>query len=152
MGVYTLSAEQFLPIDIDKAWKFIADPHNLKLITPDYMQFNVLTKNLPDNVYPGMIIQYKVRPLFNIPLHWVTEITHVEHLKFFVDEQRVGPYRIWHHEHHLRQVPNGVLMTDMVTYQPPMGFLGSIANTLFIKRQLNGIFEYRRKTLNRLFP
>lgn len=152
MGVYTIYEEQFLPTSLEDAWKFVSDPHNLKVITPDYMRFNVLTKDLPDSVYSGLIIQYYVSPVFRIPMKWVTEITFVEPLKYFVDEQRVGPYRIWHHEHHLKAVEGGVLMIDRVTYQPPLGFLGSIANALFIAKQLKGIFVYRRKKLEQLFP
>ena len=151
MGVYTIYEEQFLPVSMDVAWKFISDPHNLKLITPPQMGFIVHTKDLPDKVYSGLIIQYTVSPVLHIPLRWVTEITFVEHHTYFVDEQRVGPYRIWHHEHHVREVPGGVMMTDRVTYQPPLGILGSLANSLFIRRQLKGIFTYRRAKLIEIF-
>jgi hypothetical protein len=92
-----------------------------------------------------------VSPVLNIPMRWVTEITHVKDLQYFVDEQRVGPYRIWHHEHHLKQIEGGVEMTDIVTYQPPMGILGSLANILFIRKQLKSIFEFREKKLIELF-
>ncbi|HRF78427.1 MAG TPA: SRPBCC family protein, partial [Chitinophagales bacterium] len=107
--------------------------------------------NTNQKVYPGMIIQYTVSPVLNIPMRWVTEITHVKDLHYFVDEQRVGPYRIWHHEHHLKQIEGGVEMTDIVTYQPPMGILGSLANFLFIRKQLQSIFEFREKKLIELF-
>jgi ligand-binding SRPBCC domain-containing protein len=151
MGVYTIYEEQFLPISLEQAWKFISDPHNLKLITPPHMGFVVHTKDLPDAVYSGLIIQYTVSPVLRIPMRWVTEITFVKHHAYFVDEQRVGPYRIWHHEHHLSVVPGGVMMIDRVTYQPPFGILGSVANMLFIRKQLQGIFTYRRKKLIELF-
>lgn len=152
MGVYQIRTEQFLPVSTETAWKFLSDPHNLKVITPDYMGFLVHTPNLPDLIYPGMIIQYTVSPILNFPMRWVTEITHVQPGVYFVDEQRVGPYRIWHHEHHLIPAPGGVLMRDIVTYQPPLGFLGSIANALFIRRQLAGIFRFREQKLKQLFP
>jgi len=152
MGVYQIRTEQLLPITQEAAWKFLSDPHNLKEITPDYMGFHVHTPDLPDNVYPGLIIQYTVSPILNIPMRWVTEITHVEPGKYFVDEQRVGPYRMWHHEHHLEPAPNGVRMRDIVTYQPPFGILGTLANALFIRRQLAGIFSYREQKLKELFP
>jgi len=151
MGVYTVKTIQQLPISIEQAWDFLSSPKNLQKITPAHMGFEILTENLLEKVYPGMIIQYNVRPLLNIPMLWVTEITHVDHLKFFVDEQRVGPYRIWHHEHHLKAIPGGVEMNDIVTYQPPFGIFGSIANTLFIKGQLKEIFAFREQKLNELF-
>jgi ligand-binding SRPBCC domain-containing protein len=151
MGVYTIKTVQQLPITLEQAWDFLSSANNLKVITPDHMGFHILTENTNDKVYAGMIIQYTVSPVLNIPMRWVTEITHVQHLSYFVDEQRVGPYRIWHHEHHLKAIPGGVEMRDIVTYQPPMGFLGSIANFLFIKKQLKGIFEYRERKLIELF-
>ena len=98
-----------------------------------------------------MIISYKVSPLLGIKMTWVTEITHVEYQKYFVDEQRVGPYALWHHEHIIEEIDGGVLMKDIVSYKPPMGLLGSIANALFIKRQLNSIFDYRVKAVESVF-
>ncbi len=151
MGVYTIKSTQQLPISVEQAWDFLSSPKNLQKITPAHMGFEILTENLPEKVYPGMIIQYNVRPVLNIPMRWVTEITHVDHLNFFVDEQRVGPYRIWHHEHHLKVIPGGVEMNDIVTYQPPFGVLGSIANMLFIKGQLKEIFAFREQKLTELF-
>lgn len=151
MGVYTISTKINIPISIEQAWDFLSSASNLQKITPAHMGFEILTKDLPEKVYPGMMIQYNVRPLLNIPMRWVTEITHVDYLRFFVDEQRVGPYRIWHHEHHLKAIPGGVEMHDIVTYQPPFGILGTIANTLFIKSQLKHIFEFREQKMKELF-
>lgn len=96
-----------------------------------------------------MIITYKVSPLLGIKLNWVTEITHVKDKQYFVDEQRIGPYAMWHHEHKIEPIEGGVLMTDIITYQPPMGFLGVIANSLFIKKQLQDIFDYRIMALEK---
>ena len=98
-----------------------------------------------------MMIRYKVRPVLGIAMNWLTEITHVCEPDFFVDEQRAGPYTLWHHEHHLEPVNDGVMMTDIIHYQPPMGFLGALANSLIIKRQLEEIFGYRRKALEEIF-
>lgn len=114
------------------------------------MRFQVLTE-VPDTMYPGLMIAYKVRPVLGIPLNWLTEITHVEHHRFFVDEQRVGPYAIWHHEHHFKKVAGGVEMTDIVTYKLPLGILGKLAHALFVGKQLDGIFEHRFKVVEELF-
>ena len=151
MPVYTLNQTLTIPSTIDKVWDFISSPGNLKKITPEYMGFDITTKNLPEKMYPGMIISYKVSPFLGIKMTWVTEITQVRELKYFVDEQRVGPYRMWHHQHFIEPVEGGVLMTDIVDYQPPLGFLGAIANQLIIKSQLNEIFSYRTKQLEAYF-
>ena len=103
------------------------------------------------NIYPGMIISYKVKPLFRIPVDWVTEITHVREEEYFVDEQRIGPYRFWHHQHKITPVREGVLMNDIVTYQPPFGVMGALANALIIRKQLKLIFDYRREAIRRIF-
>jgi ligand-binding SRPBCC domain-containing protein len=150
MGVYTLKASQKIPASKEEVWDFISSPKNLKEITPDYMGFEIQTK-LPEKMYPGMMIQYKVSPILGIKMTWVTEITHVEHEKFFVDEQRVGPYSMWHHQHHIQEIPGGILMEDIIDYQPPMGLLGDIANSLFIARQLDEIFAYRKEAVEKRF-
>ena len=151
MPVYTLHQTLTIPSTIDKVWDFISSPGNLKKITPEYMGFDVTTKNLPEKMYPGMIIGYKVSPFLGIKMTWVTEITQVSELKYFVDEQRVGHYKMWHHQHFIEPVEGGVLMTDIVDYQPPLGFIGAIANQLVIKSQLNEIFSYRTKQLEAYF-
>lgn len=151
MGVYQLRKEQFVKTDMDTLWDFVSSPKNLQEITPDYMGFNILTNPLPDKMYPGMIIKYKVSPLLGIKMTWVTEITHVSDRHYFVDEQRAGPYRIWHHEHFLEEKDGGILMTDIVTYQPPMGIFGAIANKVFIEKQLESIFEYRKIAIDQKF-
>jgi ligand-binding SRPBCC domain-containing protein len=151
MAVHQFYKEQFIESDLETVWDFISSPQNLKRITPDYMGFKITSRHLPENMYPGMIISYKVSPIFNINMTWVTEITHVKDKEFFVDEQRVGPYKMWHHEHRIAPVDGGVVMTDIVTYKPPFGFLGRIANGLFIRRKIDEIFDYREKVLIRLF-
>ena len=102
-------------------------------------------------MYPGQVIEYKVHPILGIPLYWMTEITHVVQHKYFVDEQRFGPYELWHHQHHFKEVPGGVEMTDHVHYKLPFWFLGDIANVLFVKKQLKGIFDYRFKKVVEMF-
>ena len=152
MAFYQFQREQHINSTIQEVWNFMSSPQNLKRITPDSMGFDILTSDLPEEIYPGMIISYNVRPLFGIPTTWVTEITHVVPQKYFVDEQRVGPYSLWHHQHIIESVSNGVLMTDIVSYKPPLGPLGSIANTLVIRKKLNQIFDYRKKALEEIFP
>jgi len=151
MPVYTKHETLKIPATIDRVWDFISSPQNLTHITPEYMGFDITTKNLPEKVYAGMIISYIVKPLLGIRMRWVTEITHVSELKYFVDEQRFGPYAMWHHQHIIEAIEGGVLMTDIVDYQPPMGFMGAIANQLFIKKQLNEIFTFRTKKLEEHF-
>lgn len=151
MAFYQLKTEQKIPASVEEVWDFISSPANLKEITPDHMGFDITSGDLPEKMYPGMIISYKVSPLLGIKMTWVTEITHVRDGEFFVDEQRIGPYAIWHHQHHIEPIEGGVLMRDIVTYKPPMAFLGAIANWLFIKRQLNNIFTYRIKAVEQKF-
>lgn len=147
MGFYQFKRVLKVNASLDEVWDFISSPKNLKEITPDYMGFDITTKGLAEKMYPGMIISYKVKPLLGISTTWVTEITQVKDKEYFVDEQRVGPYKIWHHEHFIQKIDGGVLMKDIVSYQPPFGFLGSIANKLMIKRKLNEIFNYRSRAI-----
>lgn len=149
--MYTLHKEQILPVDRQTIWDFIATPANLQEITPSYMGFDITSDFLPKEMYEGMIISYKVSPILNIPMEWVTEITHIKPLHFFVDQQLIGPYRLWHHQHILEDNAKGVLMRDIVSYQPPFGILGKLANGIFIKKQLESIFEYRRALLEKKF-
>lgn len=149
-GIYTLKVKQQLPISLDEAWEFFATPVNLEKITPDHMGFNI-TSELAEKMYCGQIITYKVAPLPGIKTSWVTEITHIEDKKFFVDEQRFGPYSMWHHEHHFEENEHGVMMTDKVSYKIPFGILGHIAQPLFVKNQLKKIFNHRIKALDEKF-
>jgi ligand-binding SRPBCC domain-containing protein len=151
MGVYQFKREQFFNQPIEELWDFISNPKNLKKITPDYMGFDITSEGLPDQMYEGMIISYKVSPILGIKTTWVTEITHVKDKKYFVDEQRVGPYKLWHHQHFLETKDNGTIMSDIVTYQPPLGLIGTIANKIMIQQKLKEVFNYRNKALNELF-
>ena len=147
---YQFTSVQYLNSDIKSVWDFASSPKNLKKITPDYMLFNITSDN-QEKMYPGMIISYHVAPILGIKLNWVTEITHVVENKFFVDEQRVGPYALWHHQHFFEVEEDQVKMTDIVTYKPPFGYIGRIANTLFIRKQIQAIFQYRKIKMDQLF-
>lgn len=151
MAIYKLKRTQLIKADLDKVWDFFTNPDNLANITPDSMGFKVTSEYLQKEVYPGQVITYKVAPLLNIPMFWMTEITTVIPKKLFVDEQRRGPYKLWHHQHHFEETDSGILMTDMVYYELPMFFLGSIAHSLFVKRILNNIFDYRHEKVENIF-
>ena len=150
MKIYQKKTNQRLPISVSEAWNFLSNPGNLKSITPDYMGFKILDDHEP-KMYAGQIIKYIVTPVLGIPTTWVTEITHVEDQKYFVDEQRFGPYALWHHKHFIKKIPGGVEMTDIVDYKLPFGLLGRIAHPILVKRKLNEIFEYRYHKLIKLF-
>ena len=137
--------------DLETIWNFVSSPKNLPKITPTYMNFNITSKDLKDDMYPGMLISYTVTPVLGIPMSWLTEITHVSDKKYFVDEQRYGPYAMWHHQHFIEPHKDGILMTDIVTYKMPLGILGRLAHWLFVKRQLNSIFNYRFQKMEEIF-
>lgn len=148
MKVHVLEREQRLPISLEQAWEFFADARNLARITPPDMGFEV-TSRLPERMYAGMIITYRVRPLFGIPVRWVTEITHVDEGRMFVDEQRAGPYRFWHHQHLFREVPGGVEVGDVVHYALPPGV--GLLRPLLVAPRLEAIFDHRRRVLVEIF-
>lgn len=151
MSFYQLIRSQKVNASLGAAWEFIASPKNLKEITPDYMGFDITSNGLPEKIYAGMIITYEVSPLLGIKVDWVTEITHVFDGCYFVDEQRVGPYKMWHHQHFLEEVSGGVLMKDIVTYQLPFGLLGDLMDRWVIQPKLNEIFDYRRHAIEAIF-
>jgi len=148
--MYQIKFKQVIPSDIQTCWDFFSSPKNLKTITPEYMGFEVLV-DLPEKMYSGLMIEYRVKPLLGIPLNWITEITHVDDLKFFVDEQRKGPYKIWHHEHHFREIPEGIEMTDIVSYELPLGLLGNMVHPILVKNKLQEIFDFRFKKVEEIF-
>ena len=145
-----LTRTQVLPITLKEAWEFFYSPANLNEITPPNMSFEILSE-LPPKMYEGMFIRYKISPLLGIKLDWCTEITHIDEEKFFVDEQRVGPYKIWHHEHHFRAVENGVEMVDILHYDIGLGMLGWLAGKLWVDQQVKAIFDFRYQKLTELF-
>lgn len=150
MKIYQKKTTQRLPISVSEAWNFLSNPGNLKTITPEYMGFKILDEHEP-KMYAGQIIKYIVTPVLGIPTTWVTEITHVEDQKYFVDEQRFGPYALWHHKHFIKEIPGGVEMIDIIDYKLPFGLLGRIAHPILVKGKLNEIFEYRYHKLIELF-
>lgn len=150
MKIYKLHTLQRLPLDINKAWEFFSSPANLSVITPKEMNF-VIIGDLPKKMYPGLIINYTVKALPGFKVNWMTEITHVNEPFFFVDEQRAGPYKIWHHEHHFREIESGIEMEDIVHYALPFDPFSRILHPLLIRSKLNGIFNYRYNKLIELF-
>nr|WP_295928600.1 SRPBCC family protein [uncultured Dyadobacter sp.] len=142
---------QLLPIPLDEAWSFFSNPDNLKHITPSHMGFVVTSSHHGNRMYAGQIIRYIVRPLWGLPLKWCTEITHVVDNKYFIDEQRFGPYAFWHHQHHFTEVDGGVLMEDILHYKVAFGFIGRIVDQLIVNREVNAIFAYRKKVLTERF-
>lgn len=145
-----LKQEQFLPISIDEAWQFFATPKNLNEVTPDDMVFEIVS-DLPDTMYAGLLINYRLKPMLNIPINWCTEITHIKEKMYFVDEQRKGPYAIWHHEHHFKAVAGGVLMTDILHYDIGKSIFGWMAGKMFVNKKVKDIFAFRFKMLESYF-
>lgn len=150
MKLYTLHTSQKLPISVKEAWDFLSSPANLKTITPDYMGFDIISGG-DQPMFPGQIIQYVVTPFAGIKTKWVTEITHVQKPEYFVDEQRFGPYALWHHKHFIREIDGGVEMEDVVDYKLPFGILGRLAHRPLVAPKLKEIFQYRKEKLTELF-
>ncbi|CAN5386370.1 SRPBCC family protein [soil metagenome] len=150
MKIFTLHTKQKLPISVEKAWEFFSDPANLKAITPEYMGFDILS-GADRPMYPGQLIQYIVTPIAGIPTKWVTEITHVKEKEYFVDEQRFGPYALWHHKHFITPIAGGVEMEDIVDYKLPFGKIGELFHPLLVEPKLKEIFKYRKIKLEALF-
>lgn len=151
MSLHQFLTVQNLPVSIEAAWNFFSNPANLQKITPPKMSFKIRSKIDRPSTYAGQIIEYKVSPVFSIPMTWVTEITHVCEPFYFVDEQRKGPYKFWHHQHHFEKIDGGTKMTDIVSYEIPLGPIGDLINTLYIHQQVKNIFTHRSKVLNQLF-
>ncbi len=151
MKVFELHRTQVLPVSIEQAWDFFSSPANLAVITPPDMRFTVLTNVEQGSIYNGMRIDYKVSPLWHIPMHWRTVITGVEAPHLFTDMQERGPYRLWEHTHTFTQVEGGVLMTDHVRYALPLGVLGVMAHGTLVRPRLEHIFDYRYQQLTALF-
>jgi ligand-binding SRPBCC domain-containing protein len=150
MKIYTLHKKQQLPITLDKAWEFLSNPKNLAIITPDYMSFKIMSK-IDRPLYTGQIIQYIVTPLLGIKTKWVSEITHIEEKKYFVDEQMYGPYALWHHKHFVKEIEGGVELEDIIDYKVPLGILGQLVHPFLVQPKLEEIFNYRQEKLVTLF-
>ena len=153
MKLFRLQRKQKLPIPIDEAWEFFSNPRNLSKITPPSLEFSIFydSSEISEFIYEGIIIEYLVKPVLGIPVRWVTEITHIREPNYFVDVQRFGPYRFWHHQHIFNEIENGTEVIDLVHYALPFGLVGRIVRGLFVKRQLNSIFDYRTVYLQDTF-
>lgn len=153
MSIYTLQRNLSVSASREAVWEFFSSPRNLARITPAEMAFTVVTPDLPERIYPGLMIEYQVRPIGGIALTWLTEITQVREGHYFVDEQRIGPYRLWHHEHAFSQAGEGrVMVEDRVTYALPGGWLGDLVHPWLVQPQLERIFQFREEAVRRLFP
>jgi ligand-binding SRPBCC domain-containing protein len=150
MKIYRLHKKQNLPISLKEAWGFLSDPKNLKTITPDYMGFYILS-GADRPMFAGQLIQYIVTPVLGIKTKWVTEITHSVDNHYFVDEQRFGPYSLWHHKHFIKEIEGGVEMEDIIDYKLPFGWLGQLVHPILVKPKLEEIFSYRTTKLEELF-
>lgn len=150
--VYSLKTVQWLPVDMATAWRFFSSPYNLKEITPPDMGFDIISTHHGAEMYAGQVIEYRLKIAGLIKLYWMTEITHVKPNGYFIDEQRFGPYALWHHQHHFQEKDGGVEMTDIVHYKIPFGILGSLAHVLYVKKQLKHIFNFRYQKIAALFP
>lgn len=151
MAAHTIKTVQKIPVPLDKAWEFFSNPANLQAITPGNMGFTIISVHHGEKMYAGQIIEYRVKPFPVIPVYWMTEITQVMDKEYFIDEQRFGPYRLWHHQHHFTAIPGGVEMTDIIHYKNPLGFLGRMANHFFIRKKLERIFRYRFQKVEEIF-
>jgi len=151
MGAYTIKAVQKIPATREVVWDYFSAAANLQSITPAEMKFRVISQHQGEKIYAGQIIEYKVSPLFGIPLYWMTEITHVRDGEFFADEQRHGPYSMWQHQHFFKSIPGGVEMIDLVHYKNPLGVFGKMTNGLFVRNKLRGLFEYRFTKIEEIF-
>ncbi|MCG8309747.1 MAG: SRPBCC family protein [Cytophagales bacterium] len=150
MRIHQLTVRQNLPISLEEAWDFFSSPDNLNLITPEDMSFQIVS-GVDKKTYAGQIISYKIKPVFNIPMNWVTEITHCVNHKYFIDEQRFGPYRFWHHQHHFKETESGILMKDILHYALPFGIFGELLGKLMIHEKVKNIFNYREQRLYEIF-
>lgn len=152
MQFYSIKSRQHLPVSLEEAWAFFSSPNNLQKITPGNMNFTITSDRKDgEKMYPGQIITYTLTPIFGIRVKWMTEITHVVDGHYFIDEQRFGPYRLWHHKHTFIATPNGTDMYDEVNYVLPFGFFGTIAHRLFVRKRIEEIFRYRTKVVEELF-
>ena len=150
MKIYRLEKSQKIPITINEGWAFFSKPENLKIITPDYMGFNIIDFE-ETSMYSGQIIKYNVTPIFNLNMKWVTEISHVNENKQFVDEQRFGPYKFWHHKHIFNEIDGGIEIIDILDYMLPFGVMGRLFHPILVKPKLEEIFDYREQKLKEIF-
>jgi ligand-binding SRPBCC domain-containing protein len=152
MKIYTVIRKQFLPINLEQAWSFFTSPKNLARITPPTIAFKILYISGSENeTYAGQIIRYKISIIPGIRVNWMTEITHLNRPHNFIDEQRFGPYALWHHQHNFREVDGGIEMTDELNYAIPFGIIGRLVHWIFVRKRVSDIFDHRASVLDKLF-
>jgi ligand-binding SRPBCC domain-containing protein len=147
MRLHRLEQTQRFPLSLGWAWDFFADPGNLARVTPPAMRLRI-TSPVPDTIYAGMLITYRLTPLPGMRVDWVNEITHVDHPRRWIDEQRFGPYRFFQHQHAFREIDGGVEMHDLVHYVLPRGAVG--VRRLLVAPALRDLFAYRFEVLERI--
>ncbi len=140
-----------MPVSLADAWMFFSNPHNLSKLTPSFLNLKVINNVFGNEIYPGQVMLYKVKPFLGLSVTWMTEITHVQKEKMFVDEQRKGPYALWHHQHHFKAIEGGVKMTDVIHYRLPFGLIGNLFHGRLVKKKLEQIFLYRYEKVKELF-
>ena len=150
MKIHHFEVDLKIPIGLDEAWEFFSIPKNLDRITPADMSFEIIS-GADSKAYAGQLINYNIKPFLNISMNWVTEITQCVDRKYFIDEQRFGPYKFWHHQHHFKEISDGVLMKDILHYSLPFGFIGEMMGHLMIHQKVQNIFSYREKKLSQIF-
>jgi len=143
--------EQFIPQPLDKVWSFFSRPENLNSMTPETVSFEILSDVAGVEMFPGMIVRYRISPFAGIKMRWVTEITHIGEGKYFIDEQRFGPYAFWHHLHWFEPQGEGVLMKDILHYKVPYGPLGGVVNFILVEPKIEEIFRFRKEAVEKVF-
>lgn len=151
MAPHSLKMVQKIPAGIGEVWELFSSPGNILKLTPEYMALRIISGGGYPVIFAGQIIAYTVKPLWGMPIHWVTEIKEVYPGKFFMDAQKKGPFRFWEHQHYFKEIDGGVEMTDRLRYQNPLGMLGKMANTLLVKKRLRQLFEYRYRQVETIF-
>lgn len=148
--IHRLQRGQSVPAGLEEVWAYFSVPENLNELTPPDMHFRIIS-NTAAQMAAGQLIEYRVRFMPVVRSRWLTEIAHVRELAYFVDEQRIGPYRFWHHQHHFEPIPGGTRNRDEVTYELPFGGLGDLVHAVWVRRRLNHIFDYRQQKIAELF-
>ncbi len=150
MKLYKLEDKTLINTSMEHCWDFFSNPKNLPIITPEYLSFNIKNE-LPERMYEGLIIEYTVNPIMKVPLTWISEITFMKKPFYFVDEQRFGPYKFWHHQHYFENSSNGIIMKDIVYYSLHFSFIGKLVHSLIVRKKLEHIFQYRKNIIDNLF-
>ncbi|MBU8891280.1 MAG: SRPBCC family protein [Bacteroidales bacterium] len=149
--MHKLKKTQNISLPVQEAWEFFSQPDNIEKITPSNLHFKILSRSDAGEMYPGMIISYKVSSLSNLVVKWVTEVTQIKKHKYFIDHQIQGLYKIWHHEHHFKEIANGTEMKDILFYDVRFGFVGQLLHKIFIRKRIEEIFNYRELKIKELF-